>query len=83
MKFSLEELKTHIDNYPKKHIDILQIIQTHNIPYTENKNGIFLNLSDMSPLILNKIATYVTYIQEQNNIIYNIETKQSECELLL
>jgi len=77
-------LKNKIDKLPKEsHVEILKIIQKHNTNFTENNNGIFVNMIDMSPVVLFEINTFVNYLNIQNHEIKEFETKKSEIELLL
>lgn len=77
-------LKNKIDNLPKEnHVEILKIIQKHNTNFTENNNGIFVNMMDMSPVVLSEINDFVNYLNTQNSEIEEFETKKSEIELLL
>lgn len=77
-------LKNKIDNLSNdNHVEILKIIQKHNTNFTENNNGIFVNMMDMTPVVLSEINYFISYLNTQNNEIEKFETKKSEIELLL
>ena len=62
----LVQLRNKIQSLEKIHqLHILKIINDNNIPYTENTNGVFINLSTTSSIILNKIKTYLKYVNLQ------------------
>ena len=74
----LVELKSKIENIDKeKHIEIFKILKEHEVPFSENKNGIFVNLSELSDVIIEKIETYIVYIKKQEEE-FNIIEKQKE-----
>ena len=46
-----------------EYIEIFNIIQQNNGQYSENKNGIFVNLSNISEHILDKIFNFLNFIK--------------------
>ena len=48
-----------------EYIEIFNIIQKDEYHYTENKNGIFINLSNIQETTLNKIFTFLNYIKHK------------------
>ena len=81
---NLEKLKQDIECLSKaKHIELLRILKENNIEYSENKNGIFFNLSELSPLVIKKIYDFTNYLNQQEELLHSIEKKREECELLL
>ena len=44
-----------------EHIEIFKILKKDNINFTENNNGIFINLNKISYEILMKIHTFIVY----------------------
>lgn len=80
----INHLKNTIENLPKEnHVEIFKILHKHNVQYSENKNGIFINLIEVSPVIIHEIDQYVKYLEEQNNEIKKFEIKKSKIEMLL
>ena len=62
------------------HVKILEIIQDNKITYSENKNGIFINLNNMKPDVIEKIKDYINYTNCQETNLQNMETKKKELE---
>jgi len=80
----IDNLKNKIENLPKEnHLEIFKILHKHNVQYSENKNGIFINLIDVSPLIIHEIDQYVQYLETQNKEIKQFEIEKSKIEMLL
>ena len=50
-----------------EHIQIFHIIKNGNIKYTENNNGIFINLSNIDDDIFNKLLEFIEYTKFNNN----------------
>ena len=45
----LTALRDNIENLEKhQHLHIVEIIQKNNVDFTENRNGIFLNMKDLN-----------------------------------
>lgn len=80
----VNHLKNKIENLPKEnHVEIFKILHKHNVQYSENKNGIFINLIEVSPVVIHEIDQYVQYLEAQNNEIKKFEMKKSKIEMLL
>ena len=55
-------------------IEIGRILQQNNVILNENKNGIFINVTDVNDEIINKIKDYLQYVDNQEELIENVET---------
>lgn len=44
-----------------ENIEIFKILKKNNIKYSENSNGVFVNLNYISELIINKIMHFITF----------------------
>mgnify|MGYP001289580643 CR=1 FL=1 len=55
-------------------IEIGRILQQNSVILNENKNGIFINLTDVNDEIINKIKDYLQYVDNQEELIENVET---------
>jgi hypothetical protein len=62
---------------------IFSMIYSNNIKYTENNNGIFINLDNIDNGTLIKINTYVNKISENKLKNDNIIVKDESCQLIL
>ena len=62
----LTALRDNIENLEKhQHLHIVEIIQKNNIDFTENRNGIFLNMKDLNKKTIEEITQYLKYIEIQ------------------
>jgi hypothetical protein len=74
MVYSLADKKvimTRIQNLKsKKHyLHIYKIIKDNNVNYSQNINGIFINLTNIEDPILDKIIEYLSYVESRNSEI--------------
>jgi hypothetical protein len=74
MVYSLADKKvimTRIQNLKsKKHyLHIYKIIKENNVSYSQNINGIFINLTNIEDPILDKIIEYLSYVESRNTEI--------------
>lgn len=76
----LETINTKIEKLNKKqHIEILRIItKDDKINITENKNGIFINMNEISDEIINKIVEYLNYIETKEKELITIENQKNK-----
>ncbi len=74
----LINLKKKIENIDiSHHIEIFRIFQENNISFSENRNGIFINMNNLTSEIINKIIKYLTYIKTQEQHLSNVEQLKS------
>ena len=78
----LENLKTEIEVLDKQHhITILNILKNDsNIILNENKNGVFVNLTELSEKTLDELKNYCLYVKSQEIKLENMENDQKEIE---
>lgn len=76
----LDMLKKQIETFHKhQQLRILNIIYNEDkTSYTQNKNGIFINLSNIRLSVIQKIGDYAAYVVKQENELKERETKISE-----
>ena len=81
----LQNIKKIIENYNvEQQEDILNIIREgDDISINENKNGFFINLTNLDNNIITKIEKYMEYIVLQENHLINIESQKKEYEQIL
>lgn len=77
------DLKNKISCLSKNnHLDIFKLLIKHKVKYTENKNGIFINLTKLENKVLLELYNFVdftiknsNYIEEENNLRENFRDK--------
>ena len=72
--YTLEDKKrimTKIQNLKnKKHyMHLYKLIKENNVTHSQNTNGIFINLNNISDDILEKIVQYLNYLDTRNSEI--------------
>jgi len=76
---NLQILRDQIEKLDKvHHIGILKILRGNNVKYSENTNGIFINLTKLNKIIINMIKKYVSYVNLQEIELCNIEDQKKE-----
>ena len=74
---SLKMLRDNIEALPVFHqTEVLRILYKNHITFSENKNGIFLNLSYVNLEVIHKISEYVTFVQNQESQMCEFEKKK-------
>lgn len=77
----LETLKSKIESLSREHhITILKILKKTMDNLNENKNGVFINLTEVSPKVLEELKDYCKYIETQEDKLDKIENSQKEIE---
>lgn len=62
----------------EKHIEIFSIIHNYTNKYSENNNGIFINLTELEPNIIKKIYEHIIYIKVQEKNIKKVEKEREQ-----
>ena len=74
---SLKFLRDKIELLTAFHqIEILRILHTNKVTFSENKNGVFVNLTYVSPDIIDTINEYIIYVYKQESQLNEIEEKK-------
>lgn len=77
----LKYLRDSIENLDKNnHVDILRLLIKKEIFINENKNGVFINLTDLSNEIIEDIENYINYINEQKLHFEFVEKQKNDLE---
>ena len=58
--------------------EIFLLIKKYDIPYTENSNGILIDVNKINRECLDEINKYITFIKENKNIISNFEISKKD-----
>jgi hypothetical protein len=56
--------------------EILRILQMNKVTFSENKNGIFVNLTYVSEDVIKKINEYIMYVDKQELQLNEVEEKK-------
>jgi hypothetical protein len=74
----LFKLKTDIESIPKiHHVKILQILLDNKIKFSENRNGIFVNMNEFDKKTVDKLHQILLYISEQEKTLNDVEKEKS------
>ena len=77
----LKCIRDKIENLDKNnHIDILRLLVKNDVFINENKNGVFINLTDLSNDIINDMEKYIEYVSEQKIDLDYIEHQKDVLE---
>ena len=70
----IKYIRDTIENInPIHHIKFFEIFKKHNVKYSENRNGIFINMSSLDTNIVNEIEEYIFYINKQEETLNKTE----------
>lgn len=82
--YSVEQLEIlrdkiqSLNNIELHHLKILKIFKDNNCNYSENSNGVFINMNNITDNIIKKITDYLKYIEKQNIKFENYEHIKNE-----
>jgi len=68
LKKKIEQLDTY------HHQKILSIIKKHSVDFSENKNGIFVNMNSFSKDLIKDINVFIKYVEQQEKNLNKVET---------
>ena len=70
----LKNLRDIIENLDTIHqLNILKILEDNNINYTENSNGIFINMSLLNKITLLHMRNFIKYVNLQQKQLESVE----------
>ena len=76
---NLQILRNQIEKLDKvHHVGILKILKKNTVQYSENSNGIFINLTKINDIIIENIKKYVKYVNLQEVELGDIEDQKKE-----
>ena len=59
-------------------LEVLRIIKnTENVNISENKNGSFINLTELPKEVLTKLDSYIIYVNEQQKTLTDLEKEKN------
>lgn len=76
----LEGMKTTIEAFSKKHqVEVLRIIQQgSSSTINENKSGIYINMTFLTPSTVDQLRQYIDYVQDQETMLKPFETQKED-----
>ena len=76
---NIQSIKDKIEQFtPNYHIELARILfREYNVPYDENQNGIFINLSHLSIPLLERIEKFIQYVEHQELHLSKDETEKN------
>lgn len=80
MEDQLNTLKENIESLSFFHqVEVLRILNENNSSMlNENKNGVFINLTNVDVETITKLITYLKYVLKQETHITNIENEKKK-----
>jgi len=70
----LKRLRDHIENMDTIHqIHIFKILKQNQIEYTENNNGVFINMTLLNNGTLKHIRNFIKYVDLQQKQLESVE----------
>jgi hypothetical protein len=66
LKFLKEKIELLDDN---EHREILKIIKKYNCKFTENNNGIFINMNKLSDSVLSEMDDFLQFSNANNKML--------------
>lgn len=70
----VKKLRDTIQNMDSIHqVNILKIIKKNHVDFTENSNGIFINMSLLDETTINEMTKFVKYVSLQEKQLDSVE----------
>lgn len=64
-----------------EHEEIFKMVKSNDISFTQNKNGIFFNISTIDDCVIEEIDNFVTYCMSNKTILDEYDKKLNECKI--
>ena len=78
---NLEKIRKTIESLNSTHhVEVAKILLNHNVKLSENSNGIFINLTNLSENTIKDLECYLKFVNNQNKIIMQDEEKKEAIE---
>ena len=76
---TLTRLKDDIEQFERSsQARALRILTDNDVPYDENPNGVFINMSNIPADIVEQLDKYVTYVKLQQKFLQDQEQEKEE-----
>ena len=77
----LQKIKNEITKLDKiHHLKIFKLLKENEVKFSENRNGIFINMATINEKTLEQLAKTLIYIKEQEQELKDIETYKKDLE---
>ena len=74
---TLTRLKDDIEQFERSNqARALRILTDNDVPYDENSNGVFVNMSNIPTDVVDKLDKYVTYVKLQQQFLQDQEQEK-------
>lgn len=74
-------LKGKIEKLDKeKQVEIFNNLHKKNIVFSENRNGIFINMNEIPKTVIKELILYIDYIDKQDDLLSTIEQEKNQIE---
>ena len=75
----LMNIRNKIEKMSKvHHIKFFEILKNNNIPFSENRNGIFFNMNSFDTSVITQISNYINYVETQEDNLDKTEKLKNE-----
>lgn len=64
-----------------EHAEIFRILKKHDIPHTQNKNGIFINITSVAPEVVKEVSDFVRFCAHNNKELEEYDKRLNQCKL--
>lgn len=76
---SLSNIKTQIEDMSKfNQIEVLKILVSNKVDVNENKYGVHVNLTELSPEIIGELEAFITHINKQEALLNSVEQEKEK-----
>lgn len=80
----LKEIKSKIQTIdPHYHKDFFNIFKSNGVRYSSNKNGIFINISNIDSSVYEQVNELIEHIENQEKILNDVEKEKEHLEASL
>ena len=74
-------LKNKIEKLDReKQVEMFNNLHKKNIVFSENRNGVFINMNEIPKSMVKELITYIDYIEKQDELLKTIEKEKMEIE---
>ena len=62
---------------------MFNIFHKNNIKYSENRNGIFINISNLNENVVQELEKHIQYIKKQEKQLLDVENKKKKYKKII